>query len=222
MHYELDKILTHYVFKELNHLLQNYLENKIISLKLPDEMRTEFKEPLGLLLTQNPTQELIKLVYDEKPPILILVGDFCVSDALKHGLIPDISIIDQQNLRKPYQKISIDNAKVIKSKNPAATITIETWEKINKIIKSKKEVTKSPKSKEPIILLIDGEEDLLVLPVALEAPENSFVVYGQPHQGIVIIKVTVKIKNKFIKLIERMKVESNENQNSREKNKQIT
>ncbi|MCK5157960.1 MAG: DUF359 domain-containing protein, partial [Candidatus Heimdallarchaeota archaeon] len=61
--------------------------------------------------------------------------------------------------------------------------------------------------KEPIVLLITGEEDLLVFPAVLEAPENSFVVYGQPHEGIVLIKVTMNARFKFEKLIERMKVE---------------
>ena len=46
-----------------------------------------------------------------------------------------------------------------------------------------------------------------MFPAVLEAPENSFVVYGQPHEGIVLIKVTMNARFKFEKLIERMKVE---------------
>jgi uncharacterized protein (UPF0218 family) len=179
----------------------------IYDLSLPESMRDELRKPIGKLLTDKPTKALIKLVNEQKPPLLILVGDFCVQEALKLKLVPHLSIIDGKNLREPFDKITIDNSKIIESYNPAASITSESWIKIKKIIKE----LYSQKEKQPIILYIDGEEDLLVLPTVLEAPENSFVVYGQPHEGIVLIKVTPNVKFKCRKLIERMKVESNEN-----------
>ena len=179
-------------------------------LHLPDEMREELANPLGELITKTPTLELIKRINADKPPLVVLVGDYCVEDALKHNLIPDISIIDGKNLREPYKQISIHNAKVIKSKNPPAIISIKTWKKIKKAINLQLLLLEAKKPKEPIVLLIEGEEDLLVLPTTLEVPDNSYVVYGQPHQGIVLIKVTANVKFKFKKLIERMKVEQNE------------
>ncbi|NHJ31628.1 MAG: DUF359 domain-containing protein [Asgard group archaeon] len=174
---------------------------------LPEEMRSELKKPLGELITKEPTLKLIKIIQKENPPIIIFVGDFCVEDALKHGLTPDISIMDGLNLREPYHEISIHNAKVINSNNPPAKITVESWMKIAQAIKQQIQSTEKKIPKEPIVLLINGEEDLLVFPAVLEAPENSFVVYGQPHEGIVLIKVTMNAKFKFKKLIERMKVE---------------
>lgn len=185
-----------------NHLLVHSND-----LHLPEEMREDLAKPLGELITRAPTLELIKRISVDNPPLVVLVGDYCVEDALKYNLIPDISIIDGKNLRKPYHRISIHNAKVIKSKNPPAIISIKTWKKIRKIVKTQLDLQESKKPKEPIVLLIEGEEDLLVLPSALEVPNNSFVVYGQPHQGIVLIKVTANVKFKFKKLIERMKVE---------------
>ncbi len=173
---------------------------------LPEEMRSELKEPLGELITIDPSLSLIKRIQEEQPPIVILVGDYCVEDALKHGLIPDISILDGVNLREPYHEISIHNAKVINSNNPPAKITVESWTKIIEIIEQQIQRTIEEIPKEPIVLLITGEEDLLVVPAVLEAPEGSFVVYGQPHKGIVLIKVTANAKFKFKKLIERMKV----------------
>jgi len=41
---------------------------------LPEEMRSELKDPLGELITKEPTLKLIKLVEEEKPPIVIFVG----------------------------------------------------------------------------------------------------------------------------------------------------
>ncbi|MBK5114926.1 MAG: DUF359 domain-containing protein [Candidatus Heimdallarchaeota archaeon] len=174
---------------------------------LPEEMRSELKEPLGELITGEPTQKLLEIIQEEHPPLIIFVGDFCVEDALKHGLVPDISIIDGKNLREQYHEISIHNAKVINSNNPPAKITVESWTKIKEAIIRQIQRKEKKLPKEPIVLLITGEEDLLVFPAVLEAPENSFVVYGQPHEGIVLIKVTLNAKFKLEKLIERMKVE---------------
>ena len=187
-------------------MVQNILANLTSDLKLPESMRDELKEPLGQLITSQPTKTLIQFIEKDHPPLVVFVGDFCVHKALEHDLVPHLSIIDGKNLREPFERITIDNAKEIKSENPAATITIEAWKKIREIIGE----LHSVKEKQPIILYIDGEEDLLVLPVILELPVNSYVVYGQPHEGIVLIIVTPNVKFKCKKLIERMKVESDE------------
>ena len=199
--------------------------NITVDLFLPESMREELKHPLGLLLKEKPTETLLNLIIKERPPLVILVGDYCVKDFLAHGAIPNISIIDGKNLRNPFEDIIIPNGKVVNAKNPPATITIEAWKIIQKAIKyllenhsenkvkneGRKEQSifinsvKSQIKKQPIIIMIDGEEDLLVIPTVIESPEKSFVVYGQPNEGIVLIKVTKNAKSKFKKLIQRMK-----------------
>lgn len=194
------------------------IENLKHDFLLPINMRRELKKPLGKLITIEPTKTLIKLVDKEQPPLVVFVGDYCVQKALEHDFIPNLSIIDGRNLREPFDKISIVNAKIVNSINPQASITINTWKIIRELFFELLE----NKEKQPIILYIYGEEDLLVLPVVLELPDNSFVVYGQPHEGIVLINVTPNVKLKCKKLIERMKVENNEDKNHRERTKQIT
>jgi uncharacterized protein (UPF0218 family) len=187
-------------------MVQKNQFNFTSDIELPESMRDELKKPLGQLITSQPTKTLIKLIEQDQPPLIIFVGDFCVQRALEQDLVPHLSIIDGKNLREPFNTITIENSKTIKSKNPAATITLETWNKISEIIKELLTI----KEKQPIILYIDGEEDLLVLPAIIELPNDSYVVYGQPHEGIVVIKVTPNVKFKCKKLIERMKVESDE------------
>ena len=48
----------------------------------------------------------------------------------------------------------------------------------------------------PVRIIVQGEEDLLVLPVVLFAPANSVVLYGQPNEGLVIVKISEGIRNK--------------------------
>ena len=61
------------------------------------------------------------------------------------------------------------------------------------------------KEKPPIRLVVDGEEDLLVLPVCLFAPENSVVMYGQPNEGLVIAEITNEVRDKVQKIVNQMK-----------------
>jgi hypothetical protein len=183
----------------------------IQQLRLPQKMRKELKQPLGELITEEPTMELLRRIENERPPLVILIGDFCVQEALAKGFIPDISIIDGLNLREPFPEVTIPNAKIINANNPPANITIDAWINLKKSIQLQQKTLAQKKTERPILLLITGEEDLLVLPAVIEAPLRSYVVYGQPHEGIVLIKVTINTKNKCKKLIERMKVESNEN-----------
>ncbi|PJB96490.1 MAG: DUF359 domain-containing protein, partial [Nitrosopumilales archaeon CG_4_9_14_0_8_um_filter_34_10] len=46
--------------------------------------------------------------------------------------------------------------------------------------------------------------DLLVIPVCIHAPENSIVLYGQPNEGLVVVKVTPEIRNKTQRLLDLM------------------
>ena len=57
--------------------------------------------------------------------------------------------------------------------NPQGTITQEA------IVAIKEALERN----EHTHIVVDGEEDLLTLIAVLYAPENSFVVYGQPYRG---------------------------------------
>ena len=56
----------------------------------------------------------------------------------------------------------------------------------------------------PVRLFVNGEEDLLVLPACIHAPENAVVLYGQPNQGLVIVRITPEIRNKAQRLLDLM------------------
>ena len=57
-----------------------------------------------------------------------------------------------------------------------------------------------------IINIESGEEDLLVLPLILELPNGSKIVYGQPNQGAVIRDVNDDTKTNTTSLLGRMEV----------------
>lgn len=56
----------------------------------------------------------------------------------------------------------------------------------------------------PVMVLIDGEEDLLTIPAVIEAPVGSVVFYGQPLEGVVAVSVDEKSKSKAREVLQQM------------------
>jgi uncharacterized protein (UPF0218 family) len=52
--------------------------------------------------------------------------------------------------------------------------------------------------------LIDGEEDLMVIPLAILMPVGSLIMYGQPRLGFVVVYVDEEKKKEMLKIAESM------------------
>ena len=159
---------------------------------LPENLRSELKTPLGkLILDTDPKQnEIIKEAYANS--IIITVGDATTEKLLNMGLTPFLQIVDGQEKRvKRQAPISESIVTNLDCKNSAGGIS----ENSILTIKSAFE------SKPPIRITVDGEEDLLVIPVCLYAPENCIVMYGQPNKGLVIVRINQEIKDKVQKIV---------------------
>lgn len=163
---------------------------------LPENLRNELKIPLGKLIINDSSEkeDYIRKIYSEK--VVITVGDATSELLLQMGLIPLLHIIDGQEKR---EKRSLPLADAINTeltvKNNPGEISNESFELIKNIFMEKP----------PIRLVVDGEEDLLVLPVCLFAPENSVVMYGQPNEGLVIAEITNDVRDKIQKIVNQMK-----------------
>lgn len=165
---------------------------------LPENLREKLKKPFGTLIAGGLNETIGKfkeILAKEKPTKLIAVGDAVSESLMKNGVFPDIFIVDNRIMRKDIAPIKFDAERTIYAKNPAGTISEEAWEKIRDALNSNLRTK----------IVIDGEEDLLALPAILFAPENSFVVYGQPREGIVIVKVTREKKMEAESIINEMR-----------------
>ena len=56
----------------------------------------------------------------------------------------------------------------------------------------------------PVKVIVDGEEDMLALPIITIAPQETLVLYGQPLEGIVIVNVNHEMQTKAKNLMERI------------------
>lgn len=158
---------------------------------LPDSLRNELKIPLGILLKDTSKENISKHLTPTS--YLIAVGDATTEKLLGFGFVPSLQIVDgyeKRGKRIPPQS----NATKLYCDNPAAQITSQSIDAIKHAFSSKP----------PIQILVNGEEDLLVIPACIHAPENSVVMYGQPNEGLVIVPVTQEIRNKTQSLLDRM------------------
>ncbi len=169
---------------------------KSILVKLPKHLREQLKIPLGILILEpNVNKEIIQNHLPENSYV-ITVGDRTTQKLNNFGIIPSLQIIDGQEKRI---KLDISNdfktSTYLTCNNPTAEITDQSIEIIKKAFNSES----------PVKIFVNGEEDLLVIPVCIFAPKNSVVMYGQPNEGLVIVKVTPEIRNKTQKLLDSMK-----------------
>jgi len=163
--------------------------------KLPDSLRNQLKIPLGVLLPESQVNKENIQNHLSENSYVITVGDRTTEKMIRFGLIPSLQIIDGLEKRQQREPPKLEGTTELNVDNPAAQITAQSIE----IIKQ------SFTLKSPVRLLVNGEEDLLVIPVCIFAPEHSVVLYGQPNQGLVIVKITPEIRNKTQRLLESMK-----------------
>jgi len=163
--------------------------------KLPDSLRDQMKIPLGDLIPESQVNKDIIQKTLQKNLYLITVGDRTTEKMITYGLIPSLQIIDnyEKRVKREPTKNNITYTE-LECNNPAAEITPQSIDIIKKAFTSKT----------PVRLTVVGEEDLLVIPVCIYAPENSVVLYGQPNEGLVIVKVTPEIRNKTQWLLDSM------------------
>jgi len=169
--------------------------------RVTPELRAKFKEPFGLLLAGTFSETMTKLksiVKKEKPPVIVSVGDTVSRNLHSHDLRPNLSVTDNQSMRRRVKPSTFEDKKIVHVKNPQGTITEEAFAAVQKALEKSDE--------NHVHVVVDGEEDLLTLVAVLYAPEGSFVVYGQPYQGIIVVKVTPEKKAEAKALLNTMAV----------------
>lgn len=158
-------------------------------LVLKKESREIFKKPFGKLYSA--LNEVDRDFLENH--FLISIGDATTKNVLNADIIPKIGIIDNK-IEREISKHKIEyNATTLNVDNPPGTITDELWETIEKAKYLAKESN--------ILIVVNGEEDLAVIPCVLMAPENTIILYGQPGEGIVVVEAD-KIKDTAKKMLD--------------------
>ncbi len=167
------------------------------TVRLPETLRGELARPRGTLV-KGKEDEVSKRVSDfvRKRGLckVITVGDVVTRSMVSAGVKPDLSIIDGKTLRGPKEKINYAVDKTYRLVNPAGLIAADAWKAIGKALKDNRK----------IMIVVEGEEDLLGIPVVLLAPTGSLMLYGQPNEGIVIVEVNNEVRKITRDMLSRM------------------
>jgi GTP-dependent dephospho-CoA kinase len=162
--------------------------------KLPDSLREQLKIPLGLLLPESQVSKSNIQKHLSENSYIITVGDRTTEKMIGFDLIPSLQIIDSQEKRVKREPPKLANATELFVDNPAAEITTQSISIIKKAFSMQT----------PVRIHVNGEEDLLVIPVCIYAPDDSVVLYGQPNEGLVLVKITSEIRSKTQTLLDLM------------------
>ncbi|RNJ76800.1 MAG: DUF359 domain-containing protein [Nitrosopumilus sp. D6] len=158
-----------------------------------DSLRDQLKTPLGELLPdseadRNAIQRRISGSY------VITVGDRTTEKMISLGMVPSLQIVDGVEQRKKREPPELGDATEIRVENPPGEITQQSIDAIRAALGAKP----------PVRLLVSGEEDLLVIPACMYAPEGAVILYGQPGEGLVIVRLTCQVRNKTATMLDSM------------------
>jgi len=161
------------------------------------------KNPLGRLCKGNGLECVESMKSElQSAKKIAAVGDMTTFFLLEASVVPDLAVVDNKTKRMPVpdevvRSLMHDGYRTVKVKNPAATLTKELIDQIRE----------SLKGEERVKIVVEGEEDLATLPAILFAPLGSAVVYGQPGEGSVLVRVTPEKKKNIEELMNHMIVE---------------
>jgi len=152
---------------------------------LPPKLQKKLKSPLGRLLKKIEDIDL-------KDNLLITVGDVTTKTFNSLSIKPNLSVIDFKVARKwKFKNVNelgfLGDEKVYKIKNHSGSLCGELFKLIKNIFEN---IT----NQAHIIIQIDGEEDLSVLPLILASPLGASIFYGQMGEGIVQVYVDEETK----------------------------
>jgi GTP-dependent dephospho-CoA kinase len=162
----------------------------------PDDIHL-LKDPFGILIRDKyVTERKIKGILKDATKV-ISVGDSTTDRLISFDIIPDISVIDgiERRLKRSQSLHSkITTVKELHCSNPAGSISKEAFFVLCQAFSIPG----------PVKVVVDGEEDMLALPIITIAPEEAVVLYGQPLEGIVVVNVSPEMQTKAKNLMDRV------------------
>ena len=158
--------------------------------RVPEGKRHLFKEPFGVLISESELRE-------RNANKTITVGDVVSLTVWRMGIIPDLAIYDGRTERRDMTEFAtlveeqgLEKEVVV---NPAGTVTRALCDAVRNAFAGG-----------PGLIRVEGEEDLALMPVILEAPEGADVVYGWPGKGMMVLVVDQAIKQRTQQLWKEM------------------
>lgn len=155
------------------------------------------KQPFGTLVPDKEVtkQKMAPMLKGAKK--IIVVGDATTERLISFGIVPDVAVIDGMERRSKRAYPANYHAEELRCRNPAGTISKDAVKALQGALKAAT----------PARVLVEGEEDLLALPAFAMAPEGSVVLYGQPLEGLVVVRITPAKQRQAKDLMDRIGID---------------
>lgn len=177
--------------------MKNYL--------LPDKIRSQLKKPIGNLIKNiNINQKSLGKELSNTQ-LKVSVGDATTERLILLGIIPDIEVVDGREMRQNRNPPKSNFRTYLRTSNPAGTLTNETLNTVSIALSALK----------PVRIFVEGEEDLLVIPILATYPLQTLVIYGQPKLGLVFVYLDERSRSLAKNILKEMKVPSNQYSSAR-------
>ncbi len=159
-------------------------------LRLPPSLRGRLGSPI------TPVVDIPTALPEHlKGALIIAVGDVVVGNLLERGIVPHVAVVDGKTRRSEEFHVEW-RWKRLRVSNPPGTITralsIAILEALN--------------SEGPVLIEVEGEEDLAAIPAIYLAPEGAIVIYGIPDRGAALVNVDSEIKGLVKEVLDQMEV----------------
>lgn len=165
---------------------------------LTPDVLARLKKPFGILLPDaEVTKDKVASAVSGAAKV-ITVGDATTERLVGFGIVPDVAVVDGKERRYLRSYPESACAREMRCKNPAGVISKEAVDVLQQALAA------SP----PVRVTVDGEEDLLALPIFVMAPDGAVVLYGQPLEGLVVVKITAAKRQEAKDLMDRIGVEN--------------
>lgn len=164
------------------------------NLVLPEKLKFIFREPLGEII--NPDIFDFSKIDGRKT---IAVGDQTTLILNKKKVNQTVSVLDfkikRETVFSSLKELGFfKKEKIVLIENKAGQINKKVWQAIL-------DIKNNFFKKNRIVLKVEGEEDLLVLPFILILPLGFYLFYGQPNEGMVYLKINLNLKRIAKRLI---------------------
>jgi len=160
---------------------------------LPQELRNQLAKPYGILFTNN--AELLHFLKSRKNSRIITVGDVVTKTVLDLNLTPFLSLVDGKTRRK----FSIEKRTGMERvKNEAGLIRLSAISKIKELLEIDSDASK--------VVYVEGEEDLLVIPIVIYGKDGDIILYGQPYAGAVVLIIDDLIRRRVMEIFTKFSI----------------
>lgn len=161
-------------------------------LKATDETRRIVKKPIGILVKDEADLRSILKGFKGE---LVSVGDIVSETLLDIGFNPSLCVVDGKTMRAIFPRVERfkHGRKLFTLVNPPGTVSEKSWS-----------VFKEALASAPSTIFVEGEEDLLTIVAVKTVSNGSLVLYGQPGEGVVVVKADESSKKLIQRILETM------------------